>query len=65
MSAVQDRLLQKKYRVQVGLAECTVCGASEDQAIQEARRQLNQEMPKLSEIIRGIKDKEFRVDRVG
>ena len=65
MRNVQDRLLQKKYRVRVGLAECTVCGTSEDQAIQEARRQLNQEMPRLSGVIRGIKDKESRVDQVG
>lgn len=65
MSNIQDRSRLQKYRVRVGLAECTVCGTSEDQAIQEARRQLNQEMPNLSEVIRGIKDKEFRVDRVG
>jgi hypothetical protein len=65
MSETQDRLLQKRYRVCVGLAECTVSCRSEQEAIEKARRQLNQEMPKLAGVIRGIQDKEFRVDQVG
>ncbi len=55
----------QRYRVQVGLAECTVTCASEQEAVHKARRQLKQEMPHLAQIIRGIQDKDFRVDAVG
>lgn len=65
ISETQDSLLEKKYHVKVGLAECTVSCASEKEAVRLAREKLNQELPHMTGVIRGILDKEFRVDQVG
>jgi hypothetical protein len=54
-----------KFRVKVGLAECTVTCEDKEAAVQMARRQLCDEMPHMVTVIRGIRDKEFRVDQVG
>jgi len=52
----------KKFRVRVGLAECTVSCQTEQEAVRIARRQLNDELPGMGDVIKGILDKEFRVD---
>ena len=65
MSEVKDYLSEKRYRVRVGLAECTVSCRSSEEAVRKARAELNREMPHMVGVIRGIADKEFRVDQVG
>ena len=65
MSETRIPGMQKKYHVRIGLAQCTVAGDSEQEAVREARAHLNREMPQMAAVIRGIKDKEFRVDPVG
>ena len=62
MSTVQS---QNTYHVQVGLAECTVSCGSENEAVKLAKDELCQQMPHMGTIIRGIRDKEFRIDQVG
>ncbi len=52
----------KKFHVRVGIAQCTVSCQSEKEAVGLARKQLNDEMPQMREVINGIRDKEFRVD---
>ncbi len=54
-----------RYHVRVGLAECLVRSRDEVEAVEAARNHFIQRMPELSEIIAGISDKEFRVDRLG
>ena len=54
-----------RFHVQVGLAECLVNSRDESGAVEAARTHFLERMPELSEIIRGIADKEFRVDRLG
>ena len=53
----------KRFSVRVGLAECTVSCQTEQEAVRMARRQLNDEMPQMRDVISGIRDKEFRVDQ--
>ena len=65
MSESQDSTSEKRYHVQVGMAEYTVSCRSEDEAIRLARENLNKELPHMNNVIRGILDKEFRVDQVG
>ena len=65
MSETQNAGSLSSYHVQVGLAECTVSGYSEKEAVKKARKKLNDEMPHMSKIISGIMDKHFRVDRLG
>ncbi len=65
MNETSDSGMQKTYRVKVGLAECTVRGASEQEAVHNARAHLNKELPHMAGVIRGIMDKEFRVDLRG
>lgn len=55
----------RKFRVQVGLAECTVTCEDRKEAVQAARDHLCREMPHMVSAINGIRDKEFRVDQVG
>jgi hypothetical protein len=65
MSGISNPHSTKKFQVTVGLAEITVTCASERDAVRLARARLGQEMPQMRSIIRGIKDKEFRVDTIG
>ncbi len=65
MSQVSDNAQHAKFHVQVGLAECLVRSRDEVDAVEAARNHFLQRMPELSEIIKGIADKEFRVDRLG
>ncbi len=61
MSIVQT---QNTYHVKVGLAECTVSCGSKCEAVKLAKEELREQMPHMGTIIHGIRDKEFRVDRV-
>lgn len=61
MSIVQTH---NTYLVKVGLAECTVSCGSEREAVKLAKEELHVQMPQMGTIIHGIRDKEFRVDRV-
>lgn len=54
----------KKFRVKVGVAECTVTCASEREAVEETRSQFRRQMPHMGTAIQGIRDREFQVDRV-
>jgi len=65
MSETQNAGSLNSYHVQVGIAEYTVSGYSEQEAVTKARKKLNEEMPHMSKIISGIMDKHFRVDRLG
>ncbi len=65
MSQVQQVGTQKRFHVQVGLAECTVRCQSESEAVRMARTQLGERMPQMWDVIQGIADKEFRVDAIG
>jgi len=65
MNETQHSMPDKKYHVQVGLAECTVSCKSEKEAVRLARTRLTEKMPQMSEVIDGILDKHFRVDQVG
>ncbi len=65
MNETSNSGVQKTYRVKVGLAECTVRGTSEQDAVHKARVHLNKEMPHMAGVIHGIMDKEFRVDLRG
>ena len=53
--------LRHRYRVQVGHAATTVESASPREAIQEARRQLCLEMPRLWDVITRLEDSKFEV----
>ncbi len=64
MSQTEDGLREKKYRVQVGLAQCTVSCRSATEAVRLARSQLADEMPQMWDVIQGIAEKEFRVDQI-
>ncbi len=64
MSETQTGGSEATYRVQVGLAECTVSGRTEQEAVRKAREKLNRDMPHMATVIGGILDKHFRVDRV-
>ncbi|NLS97280.1 MAG: hypothetical protein GXX96_34510 [Planctomycetaceae bacterium] len=65
MSQVSENAQPVRFHVQVGLAECLVRSRDEVGAVEAARNHFVERMPELSEIIRGIADKEFRVDRLG
>lgn len=65
MSQVSDNAQQVQFHVQVGLAECLVRSRDEVDAVEAARSHFLERMPELSEIIQGIAEKEFRVDRIG
>ena len=65
MSQMSDSAQHVRYHVQVGLAECLVRSRDEVAAVEDARNHFLERMPELSEIIKGIADKEFRVDRLG
>ncbi len=65
MSQTSDNAHQSQFHVQVGLAECLVRSHDEANALEAARIHFVERMPELSEIIEGIADKEFRVDRLG
>ena len=65
MNGSENSGSEKTYHVRVGLAECTVSCTSEEEAVRMAREHLNKEMPQMTHVIRGILDKEFRVDQVG
>jgi len=65
MDESQGPTLDKRYHVRVGLAEYTVSCRSEQEAVHLAREKLHREMPHMSNVIRGILDKEFRVDQEG
>ena len=65
MNQVSDNTQQVQFHVQVGLAECLVRSRDEVDAVEAARNHFLERMPELSEIIQGIAEKEFRVDRIG
>lgn len=65
MSQTSDSAQHVQFHVQVGLAECLVRSEDEVGAVEAARNHFIERMPELSEIIEGIADKEFRVDRLG
>ncbi len=65
MSRMSDNAHHAQFHVQVGLAECLVRSPDEASAVTAARNHFIQRMPELSEIIEGISEKEFRVDRLG
>jgi hypothetical protein len=64
MSQTKDESQEKKYRVQVGRAECTVSCGSATEAVRLARSRLADEMPQMWDVIQGIAEKEFRVDQI-
>ena len=65
MSQISETAQPVRFHVQVGLAECMVRSPDEVAAVEAARNHFLERMPELGEIIRGIADKEFRVDRLG
>lgn len=65
MNQITDNAQPVQFHVQVGLAECLVKSRDEVGAVEAARNHFLERMPELSEIIKGIADKEFRVDRLG
>lgn len=65
MSQMSQSAQPVRFHVRVGLAECLVRSPDEMAAVEAARNHFLERMPELSEIIRGIADKEFRVDRLG
>ena len=65
MNETQGHTADRTYHVTVGLAECTVSGQSEKEAVLKAREELNRQMPHMTNIIHGINDNRFRVDQVG
>lgn len=65
MSQMSETAQPVRFHVQVGLAECMVRSPNEVAAVEAARDHFLERMPELSEIILGIADKEFRVDRLG
>jgi hypothetical protein len=65
MSQMTESARPVQFHVQVGLAECLVKSRDEVGAVEAARSHFLERMPELSEIIKGIADKEFRVDRLG
>lgn len=54
----------KTFRVRVGHAQLTVAGRDRTDAIQQARRRLGLDMPRMWDVVYKIDDKEFRVDEV-
>jgi hypothetical protein len=65
MNQMTDYAQPAQFHVKVGLAECLVRSRDEVSAVEAARNHFIERMPELSEIIEGIADKEFRVDRLG
>ncbi|MHB8900065.1 MAG: hypothetical protein ACYC6Y_15055 [Thermoguttaceae bacterium] len=65
MNQLIDNVQPARFHVRVGLAECLVRSRDETAAVEAARHHFIERMPELSQIIQGIADKEFRVDRLG
>ena len=65
MNKTDEIARQKRFQVKVGLAEYTVTCDSKPEAVRIARAELRRELPQMWEVIKGISDKEFRVDQVG
>lgn len=55
----------KQWRVKVGLAECTVSCATQEEAVRKARTELQEKMPRFDLAIQNLGDQDFRVDQVG
>jgi hypothetical protein len=56
---------EKRFHVQIGLAEYTVMCETRKEAVRIARQRLHNDMPHMGGVIDGILDKHFRVDAVG
>ena len=54
-----------KYQVRVGHSKITVRGTNHTEAIQEARRQLCLEMPRMWDVIQALDDTRFLVEDFG
>jgi hypothetical protein len=57
----RNRSLPCQYQVTVGHLRVTVGGASLDEVIEQARRALCVEMPRLYDVIRGLDVSRFQV----
>jgi len=53
-----------QYRVRIGHTEVIVGGSNAAEAVQLARRQLANELPRLWDVIYRMSDEEFRVEEV-
>ena len=53
------------YQVRVGHSKITVRGANHSEAIQEARRRLCLEMPRMWDVIQALDDTRFLVEDSG
>lgn len=53
----------RRYRVQLGHADVHVEGDTPELALDEARRRLSLEYPRLWNVIHEAEDAQFRVDR--
>jgi len=50
------------YEVTVGFSSVQVTGRNREEAIEEARRELGRQLPRLYDVIRGLADNRFRVE---
>ena len=55
---------QQKYEVIVGHASVRVSGASHDEAVEEARRQLCLQMPRMWDVIQALAVDRFTVNKL-
>jgi hypothetical protein len=54
---------QSRYNVQVGHWRVQVPGKDQSEAIEQARRQLCQDLPRLWDVIHNLADDRFKVER--
>lgn len=53
-----------RYEVRVGLARVRVEGRTPNEAVEQARRQLSLDMPRLYDVIYGLAQERFEVERL-
>ena len=53
-----------RYEVRVGFSRVCVEGRSPVEAVEQARRQLSLEMPRLYDVIYGLEAERFEVERI-
>ena len=53
-----------RYEVRVGLARVQVEGRSPNEAVEQARRKLSLDMPRLYDVIYGLAQERFEVERL-
>ena len=52
---------KKKFRVKVGHMAVTVPGATPQEAVRQARKQLSMDMPRMWDVIQAMSDDRFSV----